>query len=173
MTDIVTDTPVSEDTQRHPSPWLWLLLVAALLAVAWYFLAGRDTTDDAMAPVPVESTELPATEIGPPVAVESAPEPSPTPVATGETRAAEPIARLQPDYPRDAFRAGEEGRVLLRVQVDAGGNPVDVQVADSSGSRELDRAAVEAMRQWRFEPALDDGDAVASTVEIPIDFTLE
>ncbi len=88
-------------------------------------------------------------------------------------RDAAPIARLQPAYPPAAFRAGEEGTVLVRVQIDANGMPTQVDVANGSSSRELDRAAVEAVRTWRFEPAVKDGQRVASTVQVPIDFKLD
>ena len=46
------------------------------------------------------------------------------------------------------------------------------QKSQRSGSRDLDRAAVNAVRQWRFQPAQRDGQAVAGAVTVPIDFKM-
>lgn len=45
-----------------------------------------------------------------------------------------------------------------------------VEVARKSGSRLLDRAAVDAVRKWRFSPAMQDGRKIAAAVEVPVDF---
>ena len=39
-----------------------------------------------------------------------------------------------------------------------------------SGSRELDRAATDAVRRWRFTPAQSNGQAVPGSIEVPFDF---
>lgn len=75
-----------------------------------------------------------------------------------------------PHYPGTALRNGESGTVLVRVEVDAGGMPAGVALVQRSGSRELDRAAMEAVRRWRFQPAQRDGRAVSGSVVIPIEF---
>ena len=59
---------------------------------------------------------------------------------------------------------------VVRVEVDASGMPVDVSLDKRSGSRDLDRAAMAAVKQWRFQPAQREGQAVASSLVIPIDF---
>lgn len=86
-----------------------------------------------------------------------------------------PIASQSPPprYPPQALRRGESGTVLVRVRVGADGTPEDVSIADSSGSRLLDRAALEAVRRWRFTPATANGRPVADTVQVPIDFRTE
>ncbi|MFT4198632.1 MAG: energy transducer TonB [Pseudoxanthomonas sp.] len=78
-----------------------------------------------------------------------------------------------PGYPPAALRKGETGSVLLRAQVDAQGSPQGLAIVRSSGSRDLDRAAMEAVRKWKFQPALDDGEPVAGTVDIPFEFNLQ
>ena len=50
--------------------------------------------------------------------------------------------------------------------------PTAVELAQRSRSRDLDRAALAAVRGWTFEPALRDGKPVASTVQVPVDFRL-
>jgi TonB family protein len=60
--------------------------------------------------------------------------------------------------------------VVLQIRIDENGLPIDVDVARRSGSRELDRAAIQAVREWRFKPALQNGKPVSSVVELPVDF---
>ncbi|MBD7986494.1 energy transducer TonB [Luteimonas sp. Sa2BVA3] len=82
-----------------------------------------------------------------------------------------PIESPSPRYPRSALRRGESGEVLLRIEVDPRGVPSQVDVAASSGSRDLDRAAVSAARRWRFRPAMRDGVPVSGVVNVPIAFS--
>ncbi len=78
----------------------------------------------------------------------------------------------RPDYPSIARRRGWEGRVVLRLEIGADGAVGDVSVAQSSGRTALDEAAVEGAFRWRFEPALEDGLPVASTIEKAVEFRL-
>ncbi|SEL90777.1 outer membrane transport energization protein TonB [Pseudoxanthomonas sp. GM95] len=78
-----------------------------------------------------------------------------------------------PTYPQAALRRGETGTVMVRIQVDAQGNPGGVALTQRSGSRDLDRAAMEAVRKWHFAPAIRDGAPVAGTVDIPVEFNLQ
>jgi protein TonB len=77
-----------------------------------------------------------------------------------------------PRYPAAARRRGIEGEVLVRVAVGLDGRAERVEVLRSSGSALLDKAAVEALERWRFEPAQAAGQPVAATVEIPVTFRL-
>ena len=81
-----------------------------------------------------------------------------------------PIESPSPRYPARALRRGESGEVLLRIHVDPRGEPSQVEVASSSGSRDLDRAALAAARRWRFRPAMRDGMPVDGVVNVPITF---
>jgi periplasmic protein TonB len=85
----------------------------------------------------------------------------------------QPIERVPPKYPSEAMRRNETGTVLVRVEVGTDGKPSDISIARSSRSRALDRAAMQAVRQWRFRPAQRDGRAVPGTVEVPFEFSLE
>ena len=75
-----------------------------------------------------------------------------------------------PTYPSGALRRGESGTVVVRVEVDIAGMPAGVALVQRSGSRDLDRAAMEAVRKWRFLPAQRDGRAVPGSLVIPVDF---
>ena len=104
------------------------------------------------------------------------PEPDPTPPAfeteAGTPRASAPVAlsRPPPVYPPVSLRLGEEGRVLLRIEIGTDGRVRAVIVEESSGYQRLDRAAVLAVGSWRFRPAQRAGTAVTGTVRQRITF---
>lgn len=77
-----------------------------------------------------------------------------------------------PDYPWSARRRGIEGRVVLRLEVDADGRPTAVQLVHGSGHEVLDKAAEIAVWHWRLRPALMRGQPVAGVVVVPIVFKL-
>ncbi len=95
----------------------------------------------------------------------------PAPVATA-LRDPKPIPGQSPAprYPAAALRRGESGTVTVRAEIGVDGVPDEVSVATSSGSRLLDRAAMDAVRRWRFTPAMRDGEAATGTIVVPITF---
>jgi protein TonB len=78
----------------------------------------------------------------------------------------------KPAYPFVARRRGQEGQVLLNVEVLPNGTAARVEIARSSGFRSLDEAARHAVARWRFLPAQQGGAAVAALVTVPIRFSL-
>lgn len=78
----------------------------------------------------------------------------------------------KPRYPSAAKRRGMQGVVKLRVLVDAQGNPVEVELQNSSGHNVLDREAMRAVWKWRFTPARRAGVAVSGDVIVPVRFEL-
>ena len=174
------DVPPQESLPRKSAaPLLWLGVLVALLALGWYFYNRRVLDTPPPSPPAAADTSNAKT------AMPSEPDaPAPTATRKAETsarpargsrinRAPEPVARIQPDYPPQAFRNHEEGTVLVRVTVDANGVATNPEVVNRSGSRELDSAAMDAVRKWQFKPALKDGKAIASTVEVPVEFKLD
>jgi protein TonB len=97
---------------------------------------------------------------------------APRPAPSSATTLPMPIAGQTPAprYPTRALRRGESGTVRVRVEVGPDGRPAQVTVAQASGSRDLDRAAVDAVRRWRFQPARRNGEPVTGTVIVPISF---
>jgi protein TonB len=78
-----------------------------------------------------------------------------------------------PPYPAVSRRNGEQGRVILRVLVNARGTADEVQVRTSSGSERLDESARQTVRLWKFVPAKRGSEPVQAWVLIPISFRLE
>ena len=76
-----------------------------------------------------------------------------------------------PAYPREAALRGEHGVVVLLIHVSDYGVATGADVAASSGYASLDQAALEAIRKWRFRPALKDGRAVP--FDMPMRFIFE
>lgn len=77
-----------------------------------------------------------------------------------------------PQYPAAAKRRNIEGTVMLGVQVSESGQAAHISIHKSSGSELLDFAALEAVSKWRFVPAKINGEAVASSVRVPVIFKL-
>lgn len=77
-----------------------------------------------------------------------------------------------PYYPASAKRKGIQGKVLLSVLVKTDGTPASVQISHSSGSNDLDQAALDAVRQWKFIPARSKGQFVQASVIVPVEFKI-
>lgn len=109
-------------------------------------------------------------EIAPPP--ETAPLPAQGPVSNSPIVPPMPLAGRTPAprYPARANRRGESGTVMVEAMIGADGVPTAVRVARRSGSNDLDRAAVEAVRRWRFQPATQDGRPVTGVVNVPVSF---
>lgn len=83
-----------------------------------------------------------------------------------------PRGNPRPEYPEMAKRKGWQGECLLRVSVSPEGKATSVSVYRSSGYASLDQAALTAVRRWRFLPQSVGGACVASTIEVPVNFSL-
>lgn len=79
----------------------------------------------------------------------------------------------EPPYPERSRELGEQGRVILQVRVSAEGRALQVEVISHSHSRRLDEAARQAVADWRFIPARQDGVAIESSLQVPITFSLQ
>lgn len=102
------------------------------------------------------------------------PEPRFSPVAAFKlARMPEIKDKVKPEYPRELRADGVEGEVLLRVSVDRTGKVVAVTVV-SSDHELFAKAAIAAVRSWRFAPArLASGEEVDAVIEVPVIFQLD
>lgn len=87
----------------------------------------------------------------------------------GGVSAPRPIYDPDPDYSEEARKAHWQGTVMLTVVVGPDGKVHDARVARSLGLG-LDEKAIEAVRQWKFDPARKNGQAVAVQVNIEVNF---
>jgi TonB family protein len=84
------------------------------------------------------------------------------------------VKSVPPRYPEEALRRGLEGRVFVRALVKKDGVPIEVSVAPGKGvTPELDQAAVDAVKQWRFITAKSKGKTVAVWIVVPVNFRLK
>lgn len=112
-------------------------------------------------------SEAPVEVAPPPIdhaAETQAPDVAPTAIAYG--------SQTSVPYPIDAMRRHEQGTVILHVLVDADGKVLTVEIETSSGSPRLDRAARDAVRLWRFNPAKHGGVALRAWARVPVSFNL-
>ncbi|MDP1609898.1 MAG: energy transducer TonB [Sulfuritalea sp.] len=120
------------------------------------------------APTPIAVAPAPTIVAAPaPVA------PAPAPVATQPRFDADYLDNPKPVYPAISRRLGEQGRVVLRVHVEADGRAAEVQLHTSSGSPRLDQSALDTVRRWKFVPARLGREPTAAWVLVPIAFTLK
>ena len=160
---------------------------------AFYRAEGTPRTADGQVfeplPVPLPAGDLPASGMDdrdpPPSGSARIDQQTPAPAVPAPTGPSAPTATIPsagaasiprlvhappPDYPRDALRSGATGEVVIRIDVGPDGRPASLEVVNSSRNRSLDRAALQAVRQWRFEPAMRDGMPVAASVQQTVSF---
>lgn len=83
-----------------------------------------------------------------------------------------PVVQIAPTYPRAAKQSGMEGSVTMEVLIRPDGTVSDVKVMESDPPRIFDRAAIAAMRKWKFRPKIVDGNPVAQRARQTIEFSL-
>lgn len=90
----------------------------------------------------------------------------------GGVSAPKEVYAPEPEYSEEARKAKYQGTVVLWVVIGPDGRPRDpIKVLRSVGMG-LDQKAVEAVRQWRFDPAKKDGQPVAVQIAVEVDFHL-
>lgn len=120
-------------------------------------------------PAPVSA---PAEPLPVPVAADASPVP-PRDVPTSPAFNAAYLRNPPPRYPAAARRSGDQGTVMVKVLVSSTGDPLRVDLDQSSGSGALDGAALDAVKGWRFVPARRGDRSIADWVRVPIVFRLE
>jgi protein TonB len=102
------------------------------------------------------------------------PPPPPAPAAPvrvgGEISAPRLVHRVDPEYPLFAQSAQIQGIVILEATVDRSGAVIDTKVVRSHSV--LDEAAVDAVRQWRYEPLRLNGQATPFVLTVTVSFSL-
>ncbi|MCG9629757.1 energy transducer TonB [Vibrio sp. Isolate30] len=78
-----------------------------------------------------------------------------------------------PKYPRQARRRGVEGVATYEIWLDEDGKQVKQALVNSSGALLLDKAALDAIKKWKFSPHTVNGRAIAHRVQVPVRFKLD
>jgi protein TonB len=89
----------------------------------------------------------------------------------GGVSAPRPLFTPDPEYSEEARKAKYQGTCVLWLVVGSDGKPRDVRIARSLGMG-LDEKAIQAVKQWKFEPAMKDGHAVAVQMNVEVSFRL-
>jgi protein TonB len=130
----------------------------------------------AAAPARLEADPIPAAAPGtpqpgarpePPVAARSIPAPADRSLSAADFKR---IRYVAPVYPAQALARGQSGEVRVRLMLDTEGRVADVEVLSGTPPGVFDKAAVNAVRKWRFEPVLKDGRAIDASVTTTISF---
>jgi TonB family protein len=108
---------------------------------------------------------------------EQQPTPSPTPAGTASSTSPGDSTRLvvisapKPSYPMEAREKSLQGKVWIHLLISETG---DVENEDIiSGQPDLARAALEAMKKWKFKPYIRNGKPVKVSTKMPFDFAFQ
>jgi TonB family protein len=136
------------------------IAIAALCVTACPAALGQSAT-----PVPPAGPLPPASPVAP------IPPPPPAPLPPEDVLPALDLSsRVQPTFPGFDAVYALGGQVVLDVTVADTGAIIDIRVEESSGHRELDDSAENAVRQWHFRPGDRQGTPVGGVVRVPINF---
>lgn len=87
---------------------------------------------------------------------------------------AKPVVRTAPKYPSSELRHRRQGWVELNFVVTEEGKVIEPVVEASSGSRSFERAAIDTVKRWRYEPALLNGEPIEQCkTAVRISFALD
>ncbi len=132
----------------------------------------RQIVAETPVPTPTDYVAPPPPPV--PIGVVSTAPPKPAgPVTLGGELSVACPERTPPRYPHHSRRMGEEGTVVLRVELNEQGSVSAAQVSASSGYARLDEAALIAVRTWRCNPATRHGLPVRAVAVQPFNFVLQ
>jgi len=91
--------------------------------------------------------------------------------AVGDIKPPKLIKKVEPIYPEEAKKAKIQGTVILELTTDIYGRVKNAKVLESIP--ELDQAAIDAVKQWVYEPALIDGKPKGVIFTVTVTFHLK
>ena len=137
---------------------------------------GSDAAAITAATGAAATADAAAASAPPPTEVAKATPPAPTapppPTPVGETREVRVLSPPRPTYPPAAVRNRQDGWVEVEFTVGADGSVQNAHVTASEPARVFDREAVSAVQKAKFDPRLENGQPVASTLRRRIEFKL-
>lgn len=148
------------------------ILAAFVLALAGCTMPRKPASDDVAAPSAGAVTVPPAITVVPPARPVAAAVPTPPQIEVAVVLPV-PLRGPAPAYPPALAESGIDGTVIARFFIGTDGVPETVRIVRTPHPL-FDAAVVEAVRQWRYEPARDArGRAVRHPVQMPFRFRLE
>jgi len=129
--------------------------------------------------LPPAPAQVATSPVPPPPAptIAGPPSPAPRPAAPSIESAGDlssrMISAIPPRYPTESRRKREQGVVLLSVLLAVDGTVADISIAQSSGFDRLDRAALSAVRRWRWSPTMRGGAPVMVRGVVEVPFVLQ
>jgi len=93
--------------------------------------------------------------------------------SSSDTQTPRLIQRVAPDYPPEAARKGVEGSVDVSLTISPQGKVSDVTVISAVPSDIFNRAAIAAVRRWKYEPKIVNGVAVEAHQQLRLQFKLD
>jgi periplasmic protein TonB len=148
---------------------VWPLPLAQPVAPARIELP-RDEADTPSAPAPAPVRATVQTREVPPAPPALSVSQAPSTRLPGPLEPPQRIRRVPAQYPKVAQMANVEGTVVISAMIDVDGRVTSPRVVQSIPL--LDKAALDAVRQWEFKPAMRDGRAVPVSVTLSVEFAL-
>jgi TonB family protein len=90
----------------------------------------------------------------------------------GNVQAAKLVRMARPQYPADLQQLGIQGTVVMRAVISTTGDLLIVEAIHADGDARLVKAALDAVRQWKYQPTLLNGQPVEVATTITVDFQL-
>lgn len=139
-------------------------------------LAIADPTPAPDAPTGVAPPPVP--QPLPPMTTPAATTPTPAPAPPGPlielpSSDADYLHNPRPVYPARSRRLGEQGKVIVRVLIGVDGLAQKAEIRQSSGFEQLDEAALNTVKNWRYVPGKRAGVVEAMWFNVPINYVLE
>lgn len=85
-----------------------------------------------------------------------------------------PITRINPKYPMKAIREGRSGWAKYSFVIEKNGSVSNIVQIDSSGSKDISKAGLKALKKWQYQPAMENGQPIQQCVNtVQLDFTMD
>ena len=92
----------------------------------------------------------------------------------GADRDVVPLVRIDPDYPMQARQRGIEGWVVLQFTITSSGTVHDVVVLQAHPGTVFNRAALQAVQKWKYNPKIENGQPVERQgIKVRLDFVMD
>lgn len=143
-------------------------------------LPNRKTPEDEPPPPEMELSDVPEPSMDPSAMGTLAYQPSldlsggPSMASAASDADVVPLVRVSPQYPPDAMMRGVEGWVHVMFTISSAGTVKDVEVVDADPKGYFERAAMNAVKRYKYKPKVENGSAVERPgVEVVLSFKLE